>query len=152
APLGPPVRLQQSRLEVEGKPFFPRIVPYHGESLNDLAKMRLNTAWVPDYRDLDLLADLRRAGLWAMAVPPRATVDGERIDATSVPLAPFRRDTSPILFWYLGTRIPPEARNELFQWEDQIRNADQAMNRPVMADVGGLERSFSKRLSMLGVS
>src|SRR5262249_31403965 len=58
------------QLYVRGQRFFPRMVPYRGEQTGDLARMRFNITWVPDYRDVRLLAELERLGLRAMAVPP----------------------------------------------------------------------------------
>src|SRR5262249_13558594 len=40
----------------------------------------------------------------------------------------------------------------LAAWQEQIQNADRAFERPIMGDVTGLERTYSRQLSMLGVS
>lgn len=140
-------------LTVQGRPSFPRIAAYHNERVEDLARMRLNTVWIPDYRDTRLLAELQTAGLRAMAVPPRPmAANGAPLDSHSAHLAPFGPETAPILFWYLGTRIPAAAKDELAQWVEQIRGADQELQRPVMGDVSGREREYSGQLSMLSVS
>jgi len=136
------------RLFVGGKPFFPRMVPYHGESAGDLAGLRFNVAWVPDYRDTLLLDSLRGAGLRGMAIPPRPGGEGRG----AAQLAPFGPETSGIMLWYLGTGIRPEVKKQLLDWEEQIRNADRTRRRPVMGDVLGQEREYSRHLAMLGVS
>lgn len=133
-------------LRVLGRPCFPRIAAYHDESVDDLVKMRLSTLWIPDYRDSALLGELQAAGLHAMAVPPRPTA------GNGAHLAPFGPETAAIRFWYLGTRIPASAHNELEAWVEQIRSADQELQRPVMGDVAGRERSYSRQLNMLSVS
>ena len=134
------------RLVVESRPFFPLIVPYHGEQPGELAQMGFNVAWVPDYRDTALLEDLSRLGLRGMAIPPRL---GREEEGEGAQLAPFGPETSPILMWYLGTRIPPESRRALLAWEEQIRNADHKLRRPLMADVTGQEREFSRHVPMI---
>lgn len=149
----PDAEFRMDRLHVGGQPFFPVMFPYHGERPVEMSKLRLNVAWVPDYQDTDLLNDLRQAGIRSMAVPPRPmAADGTLLDLESAHLTPFSKDTSPILFWYLGTRIPASAKRELVQWEEQIRRADRGMLRPIAGDVAGLERTYSKHLKMLGVT
>lgn len=149
----PQAEFHLDRLHVRGRPFFPRVVPYHGERLSDLARMHVNVAWVPNYEDATLLADLQQSGLYAMASPPRIVApDGQSPESQSSHLAPFGADTAGILFWYLGTRIPADAKRELIAWEEQIRNADRRYRRPLMGDVMGLERTYSRHLSMLGTS
>lgn len=166
----PAVEYRLDRLYVGGRPFFLRAVPYHGESLDDLAVMGVNTAWIPNYQDTELLQQLRDRKLWAMATPPRAESAAgtsaaphppsgssnepppEVIDLENVSLVPFGADTAPILFWNLGTRIPADAKPTLVNWVEQVRNADHKFNRPILADVAGLERVYSGHLSMLGVS
>jgi hypothetical protein len=149
----PEAAFRMDRLEVHGQPFFLRAIPYHGEQLSDLARMRLNVVWVPDYEDTRLLTDLERVGLRAMAVPPKPRgQDGNpSFDKTSVHLAPFGPSTSQILFWYLGTKIEPDEKREMSAWLEQIRSADRTYKRQLMGDVAGLERSYSRQFSMLGV-
>lgn len=146
----PQAEFHLGRLLVESRPFFPLIVPYHGEQPGELAQLGFNVAWVPDYRDTALLEDLARMGLRGMAIPPRLAREGEAAPGGgSAQLAPFGPETSPILLWYLGTRIPPESRRALLAWEEQIRNADHKLRRPLMADVTGQEREFSRHVPMI---
>jgi hypothetical protein len=141
------------RLYVHGRSFFPRILPYRGEQTGELARMRFNVVWVPDYHDMRLLEELERAGLRAMAVPPRIGAgDDRRADSAGAHLASFGPETARILFWYLGTHIPPEKKREVALWQDQIRNADRLYKRPLMADVTGLERTYSRHLNLTSVS
>ncbi|MGQ0633724.1 MAG: hypothetical protein ACT4QC_03865 [Planctomycetaceae bacterium] len=140
-------RFHGNRLHVQKRPFLPRIAPWQGEPPEDLARMRLNTIWVPDYTDTGLLGRLAEAGLWSMAEPPAVAHD-----PASASLAPLSRpDTDPILFWYLGTRIRAQSKSDLTAWVDQIHSVDRS-HRPIMGDVAGLERSYSRQLDMLGVN
>src|SRR5262249_26312645 len=117
-------------LYVRGERFFPRILPYRGEKAADLARLRLNVVWAPDYQDARLLEDLERVGLRSMAVPPRIRLEeGTSLERPTAHLAPFGADTARILFWYLGTHIPPEKKAEMALWQDQIRNADRNYKR-----------------------
>ncbi len=146
------VEFRLDRLFFQGRPYFPRIIPYHGEQPGDLARMHLNLAHIPDYQDAALLEELRANGMRAIAAPPRArSPEGDPLSESEASLAPFGASAAPILFWYLGTRIAPEAKSRLAAWAEQVRNADRKMHRPLMADVTGLERSYSRLLSMLGI-
>ncbi len=151
----PEAVFHNDRLLVDGQPFVPRIIPYRGEQPNDLARMHLNVVWVPDSQDLPLLDNLNRMGLRVMAVPPQAQADdGQELDPTSVHLAPFGPDSAKILFWYLGTHIPPDRKKEVMAWLEQIRNSDRVFKRPrpLMGDVSGLERTYSLQLSIVSAS
>lgn len=150
----PEVEFQLDRLMVGGRPFFPRIAAHHGEPLNSLKLSGMNVVWVQNYEDSNTLQGLRDQGLWAMATPPRAvTTSGKIIDPEDVSIIPFSHQTSPILLWNLGTRVPPQARDELIGWIKQIRGADRDIRRPVAVDiVGGQERIVSRQELMLGVN
>lgn len=153
APAKPEAEFHMGRFYIAGRPFFPLVVPYHGEAPEQLAQLHFNIAWVPDYRDTAVLEKLREAGLRSMAIPPRPIADDEgRIDPSAGHLAPFGPETSPIVLWYLGTRIRPEVRRQLLMWDEQIHSADRLLNRPILGDVQGAEREFSRHLSMIGAS
>ena len=148
----PPVEIGE-RLLVGGRPYFPRMLPYHGESLDDLAATRCSPIWIPDHRDIDLIRALRDRGIWSMATPPQATApSGGVLDAREASLSPFERDTDSVLFWYLGTGIRPADRAALTSWTEQLLGADHRRKRPVLADVAGLERIYSRLVPMLGVT
>ncbi|MGE5192851.1 MAG: hypothetical protein ACM3U2_10135, partial [Deltaproteobacteria bacterium] len=149
----PEAAFRGDQLHVRGRPFFPRLLPYRGEQTGELARMRFNVIWVPDYRDTRFLEELDRVGLRAMAVPPRIGAgDNPRGDSATTHLAPFGPETARVLFWYLGTHIPPERKREVAAWQDQIRNADRLYKRPLMGDVTGLERTYSRHLNLTSVS
>ena len=149
----PEAEFRLDRLYVRGAPSFPRFIPYRGEQPADLARMRFTVAWIPDYQDVCLLEELDHIGLRAMAVPPRlASEEGRPLEPSSAHLLPFGRETSPILFWYLGTHIPAEKKQEVADWQEQIRSADRSFKRPLMGDVSALERTYSRHLEMIGAS
>lgn len=151
-----PIELRLSRLRVEGRPFFPRIARFHGgegETVTDFLAAGLNVAWIDDYRDDPLLAALREAGLWAMGQPPMPPEEeGQALDSEHAGLLPFGPETRTVLFWHLGFRIPPDRIEELIDWVNQVRAADGAFRRPMIADVAGSEYAFSRHVDLLGES
>lgn len=147
----PELTFEQHRLQFQGRPFFPRAMPYHGEKGAVLAKLGFNLVWVPNYRDQPLLQELQANGLRAMATPPRAQKADDTPDS-DVSLIPLGAETSPILIWYLGTRVPADAKGQLVSWAGQVRNADRIFKRPVMADVSAQEQTYSRHVDLLGSS
>jgi len=149
----PVVDLRLGRLEVERRPFLPRIAPYHGESVDSLKQAGLNVVLVPNVEDVQLLAALKERGLWAMAEPPCAVSEtGMILDARTAGMLPFSEETAPVLMWYVGTLIPGDKRDALVAWSEQIRHADRLYRRPVAADVAELERDFSRQVDLMSMS
>ena len=149
-----PVEFLLHRLQVEKKPFFPRIVNYHKERPDVLASAGMNVAWVQDYENASVTTPLRRQGLWITSAPPYAKgMDGEPLDSEDASLLPFQANTSPVLFWMLGVRMTTDGKPKLASWTNQIRNADRRFNkRPIAADVIENERLCSRHVDMLGMS
>ncbi|MEX1094829.1 MAG: hypothetical protein WED34_02205 [Planctomycetales bacterium] len=148
-----PLDYRLDRLSVQGRPFFPRFGPYHGEDLDLWEATGCNLAWIPDYEDYELLAAFQGRGLWTMATPPRVrSAAGEVLDDANANLVPFSSRTYPILIWYGGTRVSPAERRSLEALQSQVWAADRNFRRPMMVDVNGDEREFSRQVSLLGVS
>ena len=147
------VKFELGRLSIEGRPFFLRALPYHNEPVDVMSGVGANTVWIPRQQDSQLLTELQQRGMWAIAIPPRARSSaGVDLASRDASLVPFGRDTSPILGWYLGTGISPDSVQEVISRSRQIRGADRVFRRPVIADVNGGERAFSRHVSMLSSS
>lgn len=148
----PPMEFRLDRLLVAGRPFFPIIVPYHGESLSEIHEARFNTVWTPDLADKAIVGAIRRKGLWITAAPPQPGAEAGDRGAAEASLLPFGAEAEGVLFWMLGARIPSASYPQLQQWIPQVQQADRAWNRPIAADVIDDERLFSRNISMLGIS
>ncbi|MEZ6047311.1 MAG: hypothetical protein R3C11_17365 [Planctomycetaceae bacterium] len=148
-----PVDFRLDRLTVQGRPFFPIMIPSHQESAAALALTGVNTVWVQDYRDYKYLQDLRREDLWATATPPYVPPPtGQTNQAFQASPAPFERETEPIIFWNLGARVPTSEHPMLIDWKQQIYRADQKALRPSMVDTLGEERTISRHFNMISSS
>lgn len=148
-----PIRFSLHRLQVEGRPFFPRVITYQQEKPEVLASAGINVAWVPDYENTSVTAPLRRQGLWVTSAPPYAKgADGEPLDSDDASLMPFNSSTSSVLFWMLGARMTLDGHPRLTSWTNQIRDADRIIKRPIAADVIENERQASRHVDMLGIS
>lgn len=148
-----PVSFELDRLSISGRPFFPRMMPYHGESLDQLADAGFNIVWIPDAADIELQRALKLRGMWATAVPPRPlSASGDSLDDQRASLLPIPNEWNNILIWNMGVALPTDARQELLPWITQVQSADHERHRPIMADVLGGERIYSRHVSMLGSS
>ncbi|MAG94752.1 MAG: hypothetical protein CMJ48_13565, partial [Planctomycetaceae bacterium] len=67
-------------------------------------------------------------------------------------LVPFGDETADILMWYMGTRIRPSDKDDMISWIKQVKSADRRFNRPLAADITGLERVFTRYVNLAGMS
>lgn len=147
------VQMRLDRLIVNSRPSVLIFAPHHEEEPARLRELGLNAVWIKDYTDLAGVANLSEAGIWSLATPPRGRVSGEDLDGTAVPsLDDFGPKYDGILGWLLGTRIPPSARDEVTTQVRLIRAADRLTQRPIIGDIGGLERSYSRLLDGIGLT
>ncbi len=147
------IQMRLDRLIVNNRPSLLRFAPHHEEAPERLRELGLNAVWINDYTDAARVAKLGAAGIWSLATPPRGRVSGEDLDGTAVPsLDDFGPEYDGILGWYLGTRIPPGARQELTTQVRLIQAADRLTQRPIIGDIGGLERSYSRLLDGVGLT
>lgn len=148
-----PVSFPLDRLLVHGRPFFPRLMPYHGEPVSLLREAGFNVVWIPDVHDVELQQALKRAGLWATAAPPRLhSSKGEPLSDDQAGLLTIPRDWDNVLAWNMGVALPAEAQRDVLPWVAQVQSADRDRHRPILLDVTGGERIYSRHVSMLGAS
>ncbi|MEM9701124.1 MAG: hypothetical protein AAF907_01620 [Planctomycetota bacterium] len=179
--VGPLVRLEQSddpeviglinlpeperRLKVEGgritlddEPLFPRLTLDYGVDPLVLAGSGFNLVQVPDWRRDDLLARIAAVGLGAAAEPPLPGQAGAGPADLNQPaeetLAPFGPSTGPIWLWNFRPRLDSDTGTiaRMTAWADAVRNADVDRDRPILMDVVGSERAYSRIADLLGVS
>jgi hypothetical protein len=149
----PSVEFPLQRLQVGGRPFFPRIVRDHGEPMKTLADSGCNLIWIEADCEVARLRSLRSHGLWAMAMPPRPQSEsGDVLGASSAGLVPFSATTDPILCWLMGVRLGAVERERTVEWIEQVHAADRRRNRPIVAEVVADERLYSRDVQMLGLS
>ena len=147
---GPRIRIGDDRVLLDGLPFFPTFIPYHGESPEALQQSLCNVIWVPDYEDQTLLQQISDAGMGVMATPPQPDLETDTPEQSG--LLPFTAQTDPILFWMLDVQIPSSRLQQASAWAEMVRDADRLRVRPIMADVVGKEREYHRQLSLVGAS
>lgn len=147
---GPRIRIGDDRILLDGAPFFPLMIPYHGESAESLARTNCNLVWIPDYQDSSLTQALAAQGLGVVATPPQPDLETEVPEELG--LLPFTATTDPVLFWMLDVQVPVTQLKQAAAWAEMVRVADRSRSRPIMADVMGKEREFHRQIPFVGAS
>lgn len=128
-------QLNGSVFLVEGRPFFPRVIEYNGESLEWLKSLGFNAVRLPAAPTVVQLREAERVGLWLIAPPPNdrfITPSHDRVVA-----------------WDLGYRLGDERLELTRQWVAQLRRSDLRPNRPLVGEPAERLRSYSRLLNIL---
>ncbi len=147
-PRRPPVRWDGSTLLVDGRPFFPRMVRYQGESLALLQRLGFNVVWLRELPSAGLLDEASRLGLWLVCPPPRAGQAGAPGGATGR-LAPIGSDYRRVLAWNLGRDLAADDLETVRQWATQVRAADRETARPLVCQPAEKLREYSRLVDVL---
>ena len=131
-----PVRLRGSLLEVQGRPFFPRMIEHRGESLERLGDLGFNTIVLNAPPTAEQLAEAQQRNLWLVAPPP--------LDKRTITPAHDR-----VLAWNLGRRLDDRLLKETQDKASALRLHDLRTKRPFVC--GAVDRliSYSRLANVL---
>ena len=101
-------RLRTSKLTIDDRPFFPRIVDYHGERLELIKKLGFNTVYLSEFPSEQLHAEAVQEGIWLICRAPQNVEDIPGIPA--------------VIAWHLGDDISGEAG--IREYMDALRRND----------------------------
>ncbi len=147
------VALRADRLYVDDAPFFPLILPSHGESIDQLQQTRANVIFTPSLESSDEIRRYQSAGLWTTTTPPcLRDAQGKILPASYTHRSLTDGIPEGILFWTLGTRIEQQDRSDVLSWIDQIHASQPEIERPIFADISSGVDLYSKDLDFLGIS
>lgn len=153
-----PIRLDGSLLLVEGRPFFPRIVQYQGESLGLLQRLGFNVVWLDRLATPEMLDEAGRLGIWLIGPPPGTPEPGTSEPGTSEPgtphgasaaLAPVGPRYERVLAWDLGRDLSADELETVKQRASQVRAADRPMGRPLVCRPLSNLREYSRCVDVL---
>lgn len=151
----PEIEFRLDRLFVGNVPIFPRVLPWKGEQLRDLAHLGANVVSLPEAEIVpQLVARSPDVNLWFSAPPPGHHV--AKLETTGYQnregLIPLGTGYNRVLFWQLGNRVENINYHGLRDLTRMVRQSDRVVRRPIFADVSSSEHLFSRSLDMLGVS
>jgi hypothetical protein len=142
------VRVDGSVLLVDGHPFFPRIFPYRGEPLANLAKAGFNAVRLTQPPSAAILAEAEHEGLWLICPPPLENAG----TGNSRPLAPIGPEFEPVLAWHLGDGLTSGDLDPTVAEIRQLRLADARGHRPILCGPDTDLRPFSRQVDLLELS
>lgn len=117
------VRLQGMTLLVDGKPFVPRAIEWHGEPLDFLAKRGFNAILIHEPPTEELAAEAHQRDLWIIASPPQP--DALARDGMG-------EESDRVLAWYLGRHVATRELDYLRRWAELVRQRDADASRPIL--------------------
>jgi hypothetical protein len=141
--------LQGNLLQIDGQPFFPRVVRYRGESFARLAALGFNVVWLPMLPPLDLLQEAQANNLWLVATPP--SHDDLTTRNASGGLVKIGSDFDRVLAWDLGSNLPADALPQVRSWIKALRTAD-PRHRPLLCEPASNLRDYSRQAEILVAS
>jgi len=139
------VKLDGSVLLVDGHPFFPRIFPYHGEPLSEIAKTGFNAVRLPQPPTAELLAEARREGMRLISRPPLQFGPDPNAPPTVAPIGPAY---DPVLAWHFGNTSADQVE-AVAALADQLRLADSRGKRPILCAPETELRAYSRHVDLL---
>lgn len=143
------VRLDGSVLLVDGHPFFPRIFPYRGEPLANLAKAGFNAVRLAQPPTPAILAEAEHEGLWLIGPPPLQNVGGANNARMVAPIGP---EFEPMLAWHLGDGLTSGQLDATVAEIRQLRLADARGHRPILCAPDADLRPYSRQVDLLELS
>lgn len=145
------LRVERNQVFLDDEPSLLVMIPDHGESMQQIRKLGVNTLWTHDYEARDRLKMLSEAGLVIAATPPHPQFDPADFRRPLTGLIPLERQMDLVDLVYLGTGWPPQQFPHLLAWARHVRSADRRLHRPIMADVIGSEGLASRQIDMVGI-
>jgi hypothetical protein len=144
------IELVGSVLEIDGRPFFPRIVEHQGESLSFLQKLGFNAVKVNAAPNMAMLEEARQTGMWLICPPPvprDPDESGTRDDSTESLDARYQ----PVLAWYLGQGMTARDLDPMCRWVERLRQLDHADARPLVCDPADKLEQYGRLLGSNGI-
>lgn len=142
------VELSGSTLLAEGRPLFPRMIEYRGESLAFLRERGFNVVRFAELPPSDVLAEAARLRLWIVCPPPRVP-NGDEASVLPPTIPDIGPEYNPVLAWDLGTGLTESDLPGTRRWSEQVRRADRQVARPILCDADALVRDYSRTVDVL---
>ena len=146
----PRIELIGSILQVDGHPFFPRLVQYQGESLTFLQRLGFNGVQLTTTADVALLEEAKQTGMWVVCPPP-ALGEQDTTETTEDSPASFAERYRPVLAWHLGQGLTARELDTMRQWAERVRRADQESARPLICDPADKLEQYGRLLGSSGI-
>ncbi|HQZ66229.1 MAG TPA: hypothetical protein PLY87_14170 [Planctomycetaceae bacterium] len=146
-----PLDIELDSILLNRQPTILRMAPDHGESIETLRQLGLNTVWAPDFRQTDRARVLHDAGFAVLATPPHPEFEPGDFSRLLQSLPPLEHQCPSISGWYLGTRISRDDLPHLLAWSREVRSGDRTFQRPQFADLTEAEGAAAREIDLIGI-
>jgi len=138
------IQLSGPMLHVDGQPVFLRAIEHQGESLAHLKALGFNAVWLKRPASQAILEEALREGLLVVCPPPAEAVAPAPANPLGAPAPQIGPVYAAVAAWDLGWGFSEQDMPAVRERARQIRKADQAAGRPLIAhaeaDLRGLIR------------
>lgn len=146
-----PLDISLDSIQLNHEPAILRMAPDHGESLEVLHQLGLNTVWVPDAHQAERARELYDSGFAVLATPPHPEFEPGDFSTLLQALPPLDQICPNVSAWYLGTRVSRDDLTHLLAWSREVRSGDRAFQRPQLADLTEAEGAAAREVDLIGI-
>jgi len=146
-----PLDISLDSIQLNHKPTILRIAPDHGESIEMLQQMGLNTIWVHDFRQAERARELYESKFAVLVTPPHPEFEPGDFKKLLQGLPPLDQLCPSGSGWILGTRVSREDLEHLLAWSREVRSGDRKFQRPQLADVTEAEGAAAREIDLIGI-
>ncbi|MCA9010947.1 MAG: hypothetical protein KDB01_14445 [Planctomycetaceae bacterium] len=138
-------------IQINHEPTILRMAPDHGEAVETLKQLGLNTVWGPDFRETERARELFEQGFAVLATPPHPEFEPGDYTKLLQALPPLEQQCPSVSGWYLGTRVSHEDLMHLLAWSREVRSGDRTFQRLQLADLTEAEGAAAREIDLIGI-
>ena len=146
-----PLDISLDSIQLNHEPTILRMAPDHGESVETLHQLGLNTVWGPDSRQTERARELYESGFAVLATPPHPEFEPGDFSKLLQALPPLDQQCPSVSGWYLGTRVSRDDLPHLLAWSREVRSGDRTFQRPQLADLTEAEGAAAREIDLIGI-
>ncbi len=146
-----PLDISLDSIQLNHAPSILRMAPDHGESIEMLHQLGVNTVWGQDFRQADRARELYESGFAVLATPPHPEFEPGDFSKLLQALPPLEQLCPNASGWYLGTRVSREDLTHLLAWSREVRSGDRTFQRPQLADLTEAEGAAAREIELIGI-
>ncbi|MEI6538849.1 MAG: tetratricopeptide repeat protein [Planctomycetota bacterium] len=128
-----------------------RMAPDHGESIEMLHQLGLNTMWEQDFGATERARELYDSGFAVLVTPPHPEFEPGDFSKVKQALPPLDQQCPSASGWYFGTRVSREKLTHLLAWSRAVRSGDRIFQRPQLADLTEAEGAAAREIDLIGI-
>jgi len=146
-----PLDISLDSIQINRQPVILRMAPDHGEPVETLQQLGLNTVWSPDFRQTERALELYQSGFAVLATPPHPEFEPGDFSRLLQALSPLEQQCPNVSGWYLGTRVSRDDLPHLLAWSREVRSGDRTFQRPQLADLTEAEGAAAREIDLIGI-